>query len=190
MSKQSKLFTIAAALAATQLLSACDGSVRREGRIEQPLQIVRADAERNRLWVLEPEALTLYDNTNGRRLRRIVLPDVVLAGEGHACPPGVVLDRAGTVFVSSNVVPVVWRIDPQGFDVTRIPLALSADTDKDVGFTGLSLTGDGALIAAGATFGSLWRIDLAAASATKVASYPASADACDPAMLLSSAERL
>jgi hypothetical protein len=171
---KSKLFLAAAALAATSLLSGCDGSVRREGRVEPLLQIIRTDAERNRLWVLDQESLTLYDNLNGRRVRRITLPDWVLAGEGYACAPDVVLDRAGAVFVSSNVVPVVWRVDPQSFDVKRIELALDADTDKDVGFTGLSFAGDGVLVAAGATFGSLWRIDLAAASASRVASYPSS----------------
>lgn len=188
MSKQSKLFTIAAALAATNLLSACDGSVRREGRVEPLLQVVRTDAARNRLWVLDQEALTLYDNLNGRRLRRVALPDWVLAGAGDACAPDVVLDRAGGVLVSSNVMPVLWRVDAQSFEVTRIELALDSDTDKDVGFTGLSFAGDGVLIAAGATFGSLWRIDLDNASAGKVASYSSfPARACDPATLLSTA---
>ena len=186
MFTRSNLFISAAALAATTLLSSCDGSVRREGPpTAEQQQVSRIDAERNRLWVLEPEALTLYDNTNGRRLRRIVLPDVVLAGVGHACPPGMVLDRAGALFISSNVVPVVWRVNPIGFEVTRTALTLDSDADKDVGFTGLSVAANGVLMAAGATFGSLWRIDLGRSRASKVASYPSAADACDPAMLLS-----
>lgn len=184
MSMQLKLSSIIATAAIATMLFGCDGSVRREGRPAVNLQVVRADAERNRLWVLDPDALTLYDNTNGRRLRRIVLPEAILAGNGHACPPDVALDAAGTVFVSSNVVPVLWRVDPQRFDVTRIELALDADTDKDVGFTGLSFAGDDVLLAVGATFASLWRIDLRTESASKIASFPASAAACDPAVLL------
>ena len=160
MSIQFKSFTLAAALAAPLLFSACDGSVRREGPPAPGwLHVVRADAERNRLWVLEPEALSLHDNINGRRLRRLPLPDPFFVGEDQACAPDIAWDAAGTVFVSSNVLPVLWRIDPQGFEITRIELELGADGDKDVGFTGLSFAEGDVLIAAGTTYASLWRID-------------------------------
>ena len=145
---------------------------------------MRVDAERNRLWVLDPESLTLYDNLNGRRLRRLALTEAFLVGDDHACPPDLAVDAAGTVFVSSNVLPVLWKVDPQRFEVTRIELATNADTDKDFGFSGLSFAGDDVLIAASSTFASLWRIDFRRASATKIASYPATTRACDPAMLL------
>lgn len=184
MSMQIRFLTAAMLAASTFILGACDGSVRREGVAQGKLEIVRADAQRNRLWVLDPEALTLYDNLNGRRLRRLALPEPFLVGDEYACPPDIALDAAGTVFVSSNVLPVLWRIDPQGFEITRIELALNADTDKDFGFTGLSFAGDDILIAAGSTFASLWRIDIRTASATKIASYPAATRACDPAALL------
>ena len=157
-------------VAATGLLalSACDGSVRREGPQEEVLQVVRVDVKSNRRWVLNHEALTVYDNLNRRRLRRIALPDWTLAGPPHACPPDVVLDASGAVYVSSNVEPVLWRVDPQRFEVTRIALALGQDADKDVGFTRLSVIGDGTLLAAGATFESLWRIDLPNATASRL----------------------
>ena len=177
MSTRSKLFTTGAALAASIMLCACDGSVRREGPVEPLLRITRTDAERNRLWALDEKALTLYDKLNRRLLRRVILPEWVLAGEAHACAPDVVLDAAGAVFVSSNVVPVLWRVDPQSFEVTRIALTLDSDRDKDVGFTGLSFAGDGTLIATGATFPSQWRIDIGAARASKVASSASLADA-------------
>ena len=64
MFHRSKLFIVLSVI----LLSACDGSVRREGPPAPAwLQVVRADTERNRLWVLEPEALSLHDNISGRR---------------------------------------------------------------------------------------------------------------------------
>lgn len=174
----------AAVIVSTLALSACDGSVRREGPPEVGFEIVRVDTAHNRRWVLREDALTVYDALNRRRLRRIVLPDWVLAGPPYGCPPDLVLDAKGAAFVSSNVQPVLWRVDPQGFRPTRMDIALDADTDKDVGFTGFSLASDGALIATGATFPSLWRIDLASGRATKLASFPAAPAACSVAALV------
>ena len=183
MSTQFKLFTsIAATAIAASMFAVSDGGLRREGLVEAGFEIIRTDAARNRLWLLDHEALELYDNTNGRRLRRIILPDWVLLGKRYSCPPDLALDSAGAVFVSSTLLPVLWRIGPQRFEVTRIELALDADADKDVGFTGLSFAGDGTLLAAG--FGSLWRIDTGTASARKIATYPVLAGACDPTALL------
>jgi hypothetical protein len=176
--------SVAVAMMAAVTLGACDSSLQREGPAEATLRVERTDAARNRLWVLEREALTLYDNTTGRRLRRMVLPEWVLLGARYSCPPDLALDPSGAVFVSSNVLPVLWRIGPQRFDIARIELALHTDADKDVGFTGLSFAGDGTLLAAGTTFGSLWHLDPRTASARKIASYPAFPSACDPAALL------
>jgi hypothetical protein len=166
------------------MLWACDGSVRREGPAVMDFQVTRADAARSRLWVLDARGLALHDSVNGRRLRHVELPGLFLAGSGNLCPPDIAFDATGTVFVSSDVLPVIWRVDPERFEVTRIELALDADRDKDIGFTGLSFASDGIVIAAGATVPSLWRIDLNRASASKIASYPASARACEPGALL------
>lgn len=182
MSKQSKLFPFTAAFFAAALLTACDGSVRREGPPVAELHVQRVDAARNRLWVLEQDAVTVYDSTNGRRLRRLILPDWVLAGPRDSCPPSLALDASGAAFISSNVVPVLWRVDPQRFQISQIPLVLTADADKDVGFTGLAFSADGTLHAAGATIASMWRIDVGAGRASKVASH-GSASACNPALL-------
>jgi len=180
---------MAVAVMAAGMLCACDSGVQREDRAEATLRVARTDAARNRLWVLEPDALTLYENTTGRQLRRMVLPDWVLVDAGYSCPPDLALDSSGAAFVSSNVLPVLWRVGPERFEITRIELALDADADKDVGFTGLSFAGDGTLLAAGTTFGSLWHLDTSTASARKIASYPAVADACDPAALLRAGQK-
>jgi hypothetical protein len=189
MSTQRSLSRVATLVIATLILSACDGSVRREGPAVMEFQVVRADTARGRLWVLDATGLALHDSINGRLLRRVELPGLFIAGSDNLCPPDLMVDAAGAVLVSSDVLPVIWRIDPQGLEVRRIELALDADDTKDVGFTGLSLASDGIVIAAGATFPSLWRIDLERAAASKVASYPPSATACDPAALLNVAAK-
>lgn len=190
MSVKLSFFRVTTVVMTAAMLSACDGSLRREGPAVLDLQIVRADPARNRLWVLDPSGLTLHDSLNGRRLRHVALPgDLFLAAGDRVCRPDIAFDAAGTVFVSSDVLPVIWRVDPQRFEVTRIEIALETDADKDVGFTGLSIAGDGIVIAAGTTFASIWRIDLDAARASKVASYPKSRPACDPGVLLRTAGR-
>jgi len=189
MSVKLSFFRVTTIVMTAAVLWACDGSVRREGRPVVDLQIVRADAARNRLWVLDPSGLTLHDSLNGRRLRHVSLPELFLAGGDRVCGPDIAFDAAGTVFVSSDVLPVIWRVDPQRFEVARIEIALETDADKDVGFTGLSFAGDGIVLAAGTTFASIWRIDLNAARASKVASYPAATPTCDPGILLRTAGR-
>lgn len=189
MSVKLKVFRVTTMVMTAAVLSACDGSVRREGPPVVDLQIVRADPARNRLWVLDPSGLTLHDGLSGRRLRHVPLPGLFLAAGDRVCRPDIAFDAAGTVYVSSDVLPVIWRVDPQQFEAARIEIALDTDADKDVGFTGLSFAGDGIVVAAGTTFASIWRIDLNAARASKVASYPASGRACDPAVLLRTAGR-
>jgi hypothetical protein len=184
MSIQRSLFRFPVILMGAAMLWACDGSVRREGPAVMDFQVTRTDTARSRLWVLDATGLSLHDSINGRRLRHVELPGLFLAGRDDLCPPDVAFDAAGTAFVSSDVLPVIWRVDPERFEVTRIELAVDADQDKDVGFTGLSFASDGIVIAAGSTFPSLWRIDLNRASASKVASYPPSAAACEPGALL------
>jgi hypothetical protein len=154
------------------LLCGCDGSVRREGPQVELLRVERVDTHGNRRWVLNQEGVSVYDHISGRRLRRITLPDWTLSGPGDACAPDLVLDASGTAFVSSNVVPVLWRIDPARFDVRLMALTLKDDADKDVGFTTLFAVGDGTLLANGTTFDSLWRIDLSAKTAKRVGNAP------------------
>jgi hypothetical protein len=180
--------TLFAAMAAVVLNSGCDSRALQEGAWPMYLQVVRADAEHNRLWVLERDALSVHDNTNGRRLRRVALPDWIYAGAGYGCAPDLVIAGDGAALVSSNVMPVLWRIDPADYHVTRIELALESDADRDVGFADLQLASDGTLLAAGATFGSLWRIDLRAGRATKLAAYVGPQPVCDVATLARSSQ--
>ena len=164
-------------------ISACDAPRSEAPQAATALKVVRGDPGRHGLWVLERDDLSLYDSTSGRRLKRFVLPEWPYAGYRHGCAPDLILDHAGIAFVTSDVLPVIWRIDPRRPDIRRIELSLDSDRDKDVGFSGLSFAADGSLLAAGATFRSRWRIDPVAATATRIASDPGLPGACNaPAM--------
>jgi len=168
---------------AAAMLAACDSDPQAAGASprEDQLQVLRIqeDPDRNRLWLLDPNAVSLYDNRSGKLLQRIVLPGWIHFGERFGCPPDLALDPSGAVFVTSNVLPVLWRIDPVQLEVTVLDIALDADHDKDVGFTGLAFAANGIFIATNAIHGTLWEIDVRASSAQKLASYTPVGGACE-----------
>src|SRR5262249_30850700 len=66
----------------------------------------------------------------------------------------------GDVVVTSNVLPVVWRIDNASFQVTRHELVLDQNSGRDIGFAGLAYSPQqGAFVAVSGLDGSFWRID-------------------------------
>ena len=85
----------------------------------------------------------------------------------------------GEVVISSNIVPTLWRIDPETLAVSEHPLVLDADTDKDVGFSGVTYSaGHAAFFAVSGVHGSLWRIDPRLRRAQKVALSAPIRNAC------------
>ncbi|HET7362815.1 MAG TPA: hypothetical protein VFJ70_04490 [Burkholderiales bacterium] len=141
----------------------------------EPLRMVQ-DVSRNRVWVLESDALYLHE---GAQKKRFELPGWVYVTDGYACAPDVAVDPQGAAVVTSNVVPVVWRVEPAAAQVTRHELVLDADADKDVGFTGLAYAPDqGVFFAVSAIYGSLWRIDPLLRRAQKVPVSTPLRDAC------------
>jgi hypothetical protein len=141
----------------------------------EPLRTIH-DASRNRVWVLESDALYLHQ---GAQKQRYELPGWVYASEPYACSPDVAVDAQGAAVVSSNVVPVLWRVEPAKGQVTRHELALDADSDKDVGFSGLAYVPEqGVFFAVSATYGSLWRIDTLLRRAQKIPVSTPLRDAC------------
>src|SRR5438105_6837883 len=141
----------------------------------EPLRAVH-DAARNRIWLLEADGVYLQE---GARKTRFELPGWVYLSDAYACSPDLVLDAQGAAVVTSNVVPILWRVEPAGRQVTKHELTLDADADKDVGFTGLAYAADqGAFFAVSATYGSLWRIDPMLRRAQKIPVSAPLRDAC------------
>ena len=146
--------------------------------LAQPSRIVR-DEPRNNLWVLDSAAVYLHDAKTRALKQRFELPGWMNASEAYACSPDLAVDAHGAAVVTSNIVPVVWRVEPSTAQVTRHELALDADNDKDVGFTKLVYARhQRAFIAVSATYGSIWRIDPQLRSAQKVGQTAAPERGC------------
>jgi hypothetical protein len=136
---------------------------------ELPALRFRLDAARNRLWILDRAGVDVFDVTERHRERRVALPGWLWVDQPYGCAPDLVLEPTGAALVSSNVVPALWRIDADTFAVTRHDLALDADADKDVGFTGLAFVDRDVLLAVSGIHGSLWRVDPRLSTAAKIA---------------------
>ena len=85
--------------------------------------------------------------------------------------------------VTSNVLPVLWRIDPETLAVSVHHVQLDADADKDVGFSGLVYSErHGAYFAISELHGSMWRIDPLLRRAQKIALSEPVRGACSVSM--------
>jgi hypothetical protein len=126
------------------------------------------DPARNRAWLLTRSGVLVFDLTTRQTVAQASLPGWVWAGETFACPPGLALGPKGEALISSNVKPALWRVDPVSFAVTRHAPVLDADSDKDVGFTGLTFSKVQGSFYAVSDYGALWRIDPLLARAQKI----------------------
>jgi hypothetical protein len=116
----------------------------------------RHDPERGRVWALTADGVTLYDGAT----RRIALPQWHWADEAFSCPPDLVLGADGSAVVSSNALPVLWRVDGRTLEVTRHELQLDSHGGRDIGFTGLVYVPEHrTFFGIGDSHGLLWRID-------------------------------
>jgi hypothetical protein len=146
--------------------------LREEANTEQASQSpngrYQVDAARNRIWWISGDRVHLHDAATPKRIE-LTLPNWLWVGAPYSCAPDLTLGPKGEVVISSNIVPTLWRIDPETLAVSEHPLVLDADTDKDVGFTGITYSaGHAAFFAVSGVHGSLWRIDPLLRRAQKV----------------------
>lgn len=152
----SRLFLGAVALAGSIALAGPQEIHTDLSPAARPLRVVH-DAQRNRTWVLKKDAVYLEE---GGEKQRIDLPGWIYAGGSYACHPDLGVDAEGAAVITSNVAPILWRVDPRTRRVTQHELVLDADNQKEVGFTGLTYASDQSVFfAVSGTYGTLWRID-------------------------------
>ncbi len=142
----------------------------------------RIDPDRGRVWLLAREGVFVYDLARPERVA-VPLPGWLSVGDSWSCPPDLALGPRGEALITSNILPTLWRIDPESLVVTEHPLRLDADTDKDVGFSALAYSAQhGAFIAASYLHGSLWRIDPLLERAQKIVLSAPLREACGVAV--------
>ena len=127
------------------------------GYDEQERMNYRIDRAHGRTWRLGLAGVFVRAQGSARETL-IELPGWVVARDG--CLPALALGPKGEAVVTSNVIPMLWRIDPVTLRVTTHSPELSTDRDKDVGFADLTFSASyGAYFAASSIDGSVWKVD-------------------------------
>jgi hypothetical protein len=145
------------------------------------VSLLSGTAAAEQTWVLNVDGV--YLQQAGKVRVEIKLPEWQWAHEPYACPPAIAIGPRGEALVTSNVLPVLWKIDPASLAVTVHSLQLDADTDKDVGFSGLVYSArDNAYFAVSELHGTLWRIDPLLRRAQKITLSEPVRGACSVSM--------
>lgn len=143
------------------------------------LKSVRDDA-RERVYVLLQDGVDALDAATGRKLARIALGGWTWVGVPYSCPPDMALSPEGDILVTSNIVPIIWRIDRRSFAATMHALSLDEDRGRDVGFIRLRWSRKLQAFVATTPLGETWHIDRPLFKAWKIsnAREPQAASAC------------
>lgn len=129
----------------------------------------QTDVARNRVWLLTRKGVFLQDRAASAQIVKLEIPGWIWVGAPYGSLPDLALGPKGEAVITSDVVPTLWRIDPETLAVSTHALELDADGGRDVGFAGLVYSSEyGAYFAVSHTHGSLWRIDPMLRRAQKV----------------------
>lgn len=126
--------------------------------VAQTAGIEQVDAARGRIWSLTSQGVSLRPVSQPQRA--VALPGWHWAGAPYSTEPALAIGPGGEVIVTSDIAPILWRVDPVTFAVSIHPLALDADTDKDIGFSALAYSREhDAFVGVSGSQGSVWLID-------------------------------
>jgi len=163
-------------LLATIGLAGCDSNavpVKRHPAVNAhagiPSVRYQIDATRHRIWWLTRDGVFVQSADSHERTA-VALPEWMWVDAAYSCLPDLALGPQGEAVITSNIQPVLWRVDPQTMAVSVHRLELNADRDKDVGFSGLTYSkAHEAYFGVSDLHGTLWRIDPGLTRAEKFA---------------------
>lgn len=136
--------------------------------LELPSARYQIDPARNRVWFLTQAGVFVYDVSRPERVA-LSLPGWITLNPIYGCLPDLALGPRGEAVITSNILPTLWRVDPDTLAVSVHPLELDADTDKDVGFSGIAYSQQHkAFLAVSYIHGTLWNIDPLYRTARKI----------------------
>jgi hypothetical protein len=129
---------------------------------------IRLDRVRDRAWKLTNQGVVLQKRGEAGKLV-LALPGWIVARTTEACMPDIALGPKGEVVVTSNVIPTLWRIDPETLAVSVHPVALEDEKGRDVGFNILAYSAaHGAFFAVSHAHGAVWKINSSLTRGEKV----------------------
>ena len=116
---------VAAALA---MLAACEGGTGPTTAYEyggksagqQPGLRYQFDANGDRVWWLTRDGVVVK-NVGAMERTAVTIPGWTWVKAAWSCPPDLALGPSGEAVVTSNIVPIVWKIDPKTMAVTEGP---------------------------------------------------------------------
>jgi hypothetical protein len=181
--------TLTLVAASLMVLAGCDARVasdpspRAPSAASEPNIRSQVDAANGRIWWLTREGVFVHDAKTPQK-RFVPIPGWVSVDPAYACLAALALGPKGEALVTSNILPTVWKIDPETLAVSEHALVLDADQDKEVGFSGLVYSAQHAAFFAVSEFGSgsLWRIDADLTRGEKVALSAPVTKACGVAV--------
>jgi hypothetical protein len=154
------------ALSITTLLSA--------PALAQPLRVASDAAHR---WELSWNSVSVRDAVTSAPIREFRLEGAAQTLSRDFCPPDLVLMRQGTAYASSNIQPVLWRMNPAAASFELLQFDVDSHQLRDFGFTGLSASADGqTLYASASSDGALWHLDPSTLKARRIADRAIDAD--------------
>ena len=128
-----------------------------------------SDSHRSYQWELAWDSVALYEGSRSTLIRRLPLAGATQSGARNSCPPELAIGPTGSAYVTSNILPVLWRIDPASMRVERLDFSVEDDPLRDFGFTGLGWSADGSTLYATSTVdGAAWHLDPATLRATRI----------------------
>ena len=133
----------------------------------QPLRIASDAAHR---WELSWNSVSVRDAVTSAPIHVFRLEGASQSLSRDFCPPDLVLTRTGSAYASSNVQPVLWRMNPAAATFEVLEFDVDSHQLRDFGFTGLSTSADGqTLYAFASSDGALWHLDPSTLKAKRIA---------------------
>jgi len=125
------------------------------------------DGARSRVYAIARDGIEVLEAGSRRQVAFVTLNDWVWAGEKYSCPPGIALAPEGDVLVTSNVLPVVWRIDRRTLAAKAYTLKLEQDLGRDIGFISIRWSRNQGVFVAVSNADERWIINASLTSARR-----------------------
>jgi hypothetical protein len=138
---------------------------------------LRVATDASHLWELSWNSVSVRDAVTSAPIREFRLEGAAQTASRDFCPPDLVLTRTGTAYASSNIQPVLWRMNPAAASFDLLEFDVDSHQLRDFGFTGLSASADGqTLYAFASSDGALWHLDPSTLKARRIGERAIDAD--------------